>query len=946
VTDFGLAKQLDDGQDHTREGYPMGTPAYMPPEQAAGDVHAIGPHSDQWSLGIILYEMLTGRVPYAGESLHDTLTLIRTTDPVPPRRLRPKLPGDLETICLKCLQHDPARRYASAGELADDLRRWLDGEPIRARPVSVVEKTIKWARRRPGAAAAVVLALLCVLSVVTGVVMHFRSVAQEAQRDLAEAHRLEDQRIKARLWIEEAEKLITTAEAVPLAKREANDTVWTDARSRLASAVNLIGEEPSLSGLKERAAQLQDRAQKGIDQQANQRTTGAKVSAFNQYTDYMRFYNTRYTGFDVPENTRKAREAASKAVALFGWSANADPEALQKNPYLTDATRLQLRADGSGLLLILAQETLADAGTPEAARTALALLDQAARLQTPGPAHCQARAECHARLGDAAAAKADTQKADDLIQEMQQLGRRGNGSDHFLLALGHYKKGDLNKAIVHFNGVIREQPGDFWSLFYLGICYLRSVRPGEGRSEALASEARASLTACIVSRPRFVWIYLLRGLANGELAVNRHDHGAPEEAERSLAAAENDFARAQELAQTDNERYVLLVNRGVTRFRFGPRKWDDSAADYKAAIALKPDSFQAYNNLANLHRARKEYPQALDQLKKAIDLKPSALPALHRTRAQVHELRNDLNAALADLGIALELEKVDRTFRATVYLERGQVELQQVQSNRKEHAAAALKDFDEALKLQPNLIEAQKLRAVALLHLERFTEAVRACDDYLAQHPGPATAEVYEERGLALERLGNYSGAIDDFTRALAVKDDPRVRRERGWAYLINDVPRLALRDFEQAAELAPQNSDVFNGRGFARVKLARTAEMIRDAVKDAEEAVRLNPKDRRTLYNAARTCAQAVARVDELKGPRTPQTADVRLQYQERALGLLREAVLQVAGAPEREAFWRDSAQRDRELAPLRQTATFLRMAREYGKMARDAAVPVKATP
>jgi WD40 repeat protein/serine/threonine protein kinase len=161
ITDFGLAKQLDDDSGRTREGDVMGTPSYMAPEQAAGDLRAIGPACDVYALGAILYECLTGRPPFKAATLWETLEQVRHRDPVPPAQLQPRVPRDLETICLKCLQKDPARRYLSAAALADDLRRYLDDQPILARPVGIVERAVKWARRRPAVAAllAVVLAV-------------------------------------------------------------------------------------------------------------------------------------------------------------------------------------------------------------------------------------------------------------------------------------------------------------------------------------------------------------------------------------------------------------------------------------------------------------------------------------------------------------------------------------------------------------------------------------------------------------------------------------------------------------------------------------------------------------------------------------------------------------------------------------------------------------------
>ncbi len=153
ITDFGLAKQLDSAVGPTRTGAVLGTPSYMAPEQAGGRSKEIGPASDIYALGAILYELLTGRPPFRAETPLDTIFQVNNNDPVPPRRLVPKLPRDLETICLKCLEKVPARRYASAGDLADDLQRFLESKPIQARPTPAWERLAKWIRRRPAVAA-------------------------------------------------------------------------------------------------------------------------------------------------------------------------------------------------------------------------------------------------------------------------------------------------------------------------------------------------------------------------------------------------------------------------------------------------------------------------------------------------------------------------------------------------------------------------------------------------------------------------------------------------------------------------------------------------------------------------------------------------------------------------------------------------------------------------
>ena len=153
ITDFGLAKRLEDDAGLTQSGAVLGTPSYMAPEQAQGDPSKIGCAVDVYALGSILYEMLTGRPPFRGETSLHTMMQVQNDEPVPPARLNPKVPLDVQTICLKCLQKQPGKRYASAAALAEDLRRFAAGEPILARPTGPLERAWRWCRRTgPGGA--------------------------------------------------------------------------------------------------------------------------------------------------------------------------------------------------------------------------------------------------------------------------------------------------------------------------------------------------------------------------------------------------------------------------------------------------------------------------------------------------------------------------------------------------------------------------------------------------------------------------------------------------------------------------------------------------------------------------------------------------------------------------------------------------------------------------
>ena len=168
ITDFGLAKKLDEA-GRTQAGTIMGTPSYMAPEQAGGSTTELGPACDIYALGALLYECLTGRPPFRAATPLDTVMQVVNDEPVPPTQLNANCPRDLETICLKCLQKDPAKRYQSASGLADELQRFQAGEPILARPAGSLERTMKWVKRRPGVAGLMAAVLLVGLIGFTGV---------------------------------------------------------------------------------------------------------------------------------------------------------------------------------------------------------------------------------------------------------------------------------------------------------------------------------------------------------------------------------------------------------------------------------------------------------------------------------------------------------------------------------------------------------------------------------------------------------------------------------------------------------------------------------------------------------------------------------------------------------------------------------------------------------
>ncbi len=205
VIDFGLAKRAA-GEGATLSGAILGTPSYMAPEQAAGAGKGLTTAVDVYALGVVLYELLAGRPPFRADTTMDTLMQVLHDEPTPPHRLRPDVPPDLEIICLKCLRKEPGRRYLSARELADDLERFLAGDPIHARPVGVGERTLKWIKRRPAVSALLILAAVTPLVLIAGSLWFIQRLRHE--RDAAE--KAEQAKAAALVEAEEAHRAAQT----------------------------------------------------------------------------------------------------------------------------------------------------------------------------------------------------------------------------------------------------------------------------------------------------------------------------------------------------------------------------------------------------------------------------------------------------------------------------------------------------------------------------------------------------------------------------------------------------------------------------------------------------------------------------------------------------------------------------------------------------------------
>jgi tetratricopeptide (TPR) repeat protein len=915
ITDFGLAKRIkEEGQ--TLSGAIMGTPSYMAPEQAAGGTKQVGPAADIYALGATLYELLTGRPPFRGGTRQETITQVLDQEPVPPARLQQKVPRDLETICLKCLDKNPRKRYATAQELAEDLRRFLAGEPIVARPVGPWERMLKWARRRPLDAALVLMISLSVLILFIAIFAIQQMRILEAKAAAQEASQRQD----AQALVLEAQSALTAGNLLK-------------AESELDKALAMMGPNLSVGELRRTAKDLRARVANQLAEVEERRRDRENYQAFQKLRDDALFHATLLTGRDVPSNLRATKQAARQALELYGVRTGS-LEGPTLGRFIADEERNQIREGCYELLLILAEAEaypIAQQSLEERRRKlndALGILDGAARIGFTTQAYYAYRARYLSALGQEKAALRERQRA--------QATQSTRALDCFLGGNEKFKSGDYVQAIKELERAVRSQPNHFWAEYFLGICYLKLHRAGE---------ARTSLTACLgLRRGDFsCTVHLLRGFAEAEL--------------RDYEAAEEDYASALALNPQDPEKYAIYVNRGVMRVR--QNRLREGLEDLQRAACLNPDQYHAYLNLAQVYqkgtelalpavaastagllqsplnsapllavselcaRRIEQLHKAVDQINKAIARATSLeVKALYRMRTQLYMDLHDPDAALRDLNKAIEVEgkRNDSIDFAEDQFERGRI-LHLV-----ERYGEAVTAYDEALRARPDYSEIHRYRGKALLELHNYREAVNSFNQYLAR--SPADVPIYLARAWAKAKLGQHPSALEDYTMALHIKPDSNTFAYRGWMHLLCDAPELARLDFKRATELNPQNAEAFNGLGYCRVAQGQYLEGISHAL----TALRLGPETTGLLYNAGRTFALAVGKIDGDITRQGRQELQRRYRYQGHAFDLIRRALFKLPRT-ERAQFWRDVVQTDHALDAIRRTTEWSFLESAYSR-------------
>ena len=658
VTDFGLARRLEGGAGLTLSGAPMGTPSYMAPEQARGEKDAIGPATDVYALGAILYECLTGRPPFQGESSSATIHQALHQDPVPPSRLNPSVPRDLETICLKCLHKEPERRYVSAAALADDLRRFGEGRPIHARPVGWAERSWRWGRRNP-TGAALLVAALALIALASGGGTWFVNQRAERRSEAArhDAERRNDVgtavaqagRLRKGFHFREAQELLEQA------RQRLEPAGPDDLRRQVEQAQTDLNLAQRLDDARIKAATLAG----GVD---------APAAIESLYVSVFEETGLGRLGDDIEAVAARVRDAALREdliAALDDWAsiatdpgrrdwllavareADQDPARnhlrrpeLWKNPeFWTDSKSIaqlteDLKAADFSPQLAIALSRVAD----EFHGDSVALLT-AAQARYPqdfwlnaglGSSLAEARRwrEALGYYRAALAIRPDVSAAHGSLGcALYQTGRRDEAiayfeqalhidpesvAAHSNLAIALHDKGLTDEAMGHFEQAFRIDPKSAGVHFNLGAALMSA----EGRLDEAIDHLRQAVSI------------------NPKSARAHYNLGLALYAQRCLDEAIGHFEQALRI---DPKHMEAHVNLGAALAATG--RLDDAILHWQQALRIDPNSAGAHANLGSVLGAKGRLDEAIDHLRQAVRIDPKS--------AVVH---NNLGIALCEKG--------------------------------------------------------------------------------------------------------------------------------------------------------------------------------------------------------------------------------------------------------------------------------------------------------
>jgi tetratricopeptide (TPR) repeat protein len=869
VADFGLCRRVEVESGMTQPGAIVGTPSYMSPEQAAGRKD-LTTATDVYSLGAILYTLLTDRPPFRGDTPLETMRGVLEQEPSRPRLLRPAVDRDLETICLKCLEKLPTARYGSAEALADDLQRWLSGEPIVARRSSIWERTWKRTRRNPAATALIAVSSLALVLLIAFGVATQNQRLRDAREELARLANVAKIGQEARQHVAQAEQCLRSGDA-------------QNARALAIRASEQCRALPQLGDLATQAQQLLVAAERHLKQEQARAKAAASVRQFLAHRDDV-LYHASVNG--PAASAVAAEQSGAAALAAVGLSAEGEGSP-RLDPDFSPSERDAVRAGAYEVLLLLADLE---------ARRQPPNFEKALQLSTRALDFGSATHALHVRRG----------------RYLEQLGRPGESArefeaaaalpstsalDHFFRGEEAWRGGDLSLATAELRHALRQQPGHVWARVYLAAC-LQVTSPRESETH---------LTTVLHLRPDLEYAHLLRGTAYTRLG--------------EFAEAEQDYARAIQRPQL---RFVGLVNRGESRLRQGQLQRAES--DFLQALALLPQAVPPTLALARIYELQGRLDEAKDKLDQSLaasDLTPPIEAAILLYRART---ARDPAAAMTDVE-----RSIQRHPYAEAYALRADLRLRAGPLAAPDYQAIVL-DCELALKsaayAEPTYLVSQThyRRALALNQLGRYEEAAQSLEQYLASG-GQPSAEIHRLLGLIQLERTDFPEALGELSKALALAPgDAGVLAERGSAYLAMGALRLALDDFQQALALDAQNVRALAGRGLIRAVQRNAA----GAEADAELACRLGPPTQRITWLAARTYAICFAHLEARGRMVSVPEGDAKFRYRDRAVGLLDRA-LALTPENQRAGFWHEVIQGDSWLQLLEQHPRYRELQKQF---------------
>ncbi len=652
VTDFGLAKFLAGG-DLTRSGDVVGTPSYMAPEQASGK-SAVTAAVDVYGLGAILYEALTGRAPFAAATVDATLGLVRQDEPAPPRLLQPTVPRDLETVCLKCLRKEPGRRYATARDLADDLRRFRAGEPVRARPVATTERVVVWCRRRPAVAGLLAALVLVFLAGAGGVLWQWQSACRNAAEAGRNAAAFRRERDAARQEKERAEyhlKMIRNGVdrldqlGRDLLRRPGQDSTGQAVlQEALAFYQEMLPDEASDPAVRREAVKLFNQVayihinlgHAGLAAEAFGRQADLLAAMLEEepsskalrleLADCQRWRGNALRDLSKP---REAREAYDKAAELHeGLLRESPDEALYHvalaNTILNTATLLSSRDQADEL------ETLY--------RRALEL-DRAAVRAAPDEPHYQV--ELALALGDEGMLFLDTgrgSQAEAAVREALDIDQR--------VRAGGHTNGEIERFTArHFAG--------------LGRVLAAAGRARE--AEQSYGEAVNLLNRLVQELPESAVRRADLAQAQAGLADLLNDVGRRSEAEeiRRKVIGHYEMLKADFPREPEHRRSLVLNYPELERLLWDLGRETEAAEPYRKALAVDPEDADCNNELAwflaaNVEPRLRDAALAVQLARKAVAAAPDCADYRNTLGAALYRNGDD-QAAVAELETAMSL---------------------------------------------------------------------------------------------------------------------------------------------------------------------------------------------------------------------------------------------------------------------------------------------------